>query len=141
MSGYELSTTGGVVRKVDGAHVPEDVNNKDWKEYQVWLAEGNTPAAADVESAEQAFSRLQAVVQNRLDQWASERGYDSILSLCTYATSTVPQFQKEGQRGVEVRDACWQFGYDLLAQVEAGRSPVPSEEELLAMLPPMEWPQ
>jgi hypothetical protein len=29
--------------------VPEDVNNRDWRAYQEWLAKGNTPEAADPE--------------------------------------------------------------------------------------------
>lgn len=28
-------------------HVPNDSRNKDWQEYQAWLADGNTPQAAD----------------------------------------------------------------------------------------------
>lgn len=89
----------------------------DSQEIQAWIAAGNTPLPADSETPDQAFLRL-----------------------CTYATSTNSKFQPEGQRGVEVRDACWHFGYELQARVEAGELQIPSEEELLQMLPTMEWP-
>jgi len=39
---YKL-TEQGVLRKSDGANIPAADGNRDWKEYQKWLAEGNTP--------------------------------------------------------------------------------------------------
>lgn len=98
------------------------------------------PPTALEETEEQLIDRLTRAVQGYMDSVAQQRNYDSILSLSTYATGTIPRFQAEGQAGIVWRDACWQLGYELIARVRAGAAPIPTEAELLAMLPPMQWP-
>jgi hypothetical protein len=81
-----------------------------------------------------------AAMQAVLDTTARARNYDGILSACTYATSTVDKFRAEGQACVEWRDKVWAFGYDLLAQVDAGETPPPALADLATILPQMVWP-
>ena len=33
----------GIVRLPDHANIPNDPDNTDWQQYQVWLSEGNQP--------------------------------------------------------------------------------------------------
>ena len=46
---YKLNPIGGVQRLSDGAFIPEDERNADWRAYQEWVSEGNTAHAADYE--------------------------------------------------------------------------------------------
>lgn len=117
----------------------------DPKSLQVSGGSWEDPGAPTLEDLQEEFlkatqARLTGLVQGVLDREAQTRGYESILSLCTYATSTVDRFRAEGQAGVNWRDACWMLGYQLVAEVRAGLRAVPTNDELLAMLPPMVWP-
>lgn len=47
MADYQLGMYGGVVRRRDGAQIPEDLSNSDWQGYLAWVAAGNTPDPAD----------------------------------------------------------------------------------------------
>lgn len=99
--------------------------------------------AAPEPSAEEQQAAMQAeftnAVQRRLDEFAQERGYDGIMSACTYATSTVERFRHEGERAVMLRDNTWAACYAILAEVLAGERPVPTLEELVAELPALTW--
>lgn len=47
MESYKLLSS-GVERQSDGAHIPEDVNNRDWQAYLTWKANGGIPTPPDV---------------------------------------------------------------------------------------------
>lgn len=80
------------------------------------------------------------LVQQKLDQFAQTRGYDSILSACTYATSKVPKFQLEGQYCVDMRDQYWSRCYEILADVKSGVRQTPAVEQVMSELPLLQWP-
>lgn len=44
---YKRLDGGGVLRVDDNTSIPNNNDNRDWQEYQEWLAESNTPLPAD----------------------------------------------------------------------------------------------
>lgn len=88
---------------------------------------------------EQIQAHLTQVVQNYMDKTVQTRGYDNIHTACTYSSSTDETFRAEGTACVAWRDAVWRKCYDILAEVKAGTREIPTEEELLAELPVLDW--
>jgi hypothetical protein len=77
----------------------------------------------------------------RLDSFAKTRDYDTILSACSYAGSTVQKFQIEGQYAILARDLTWSSLYQILADIENNsRSRVESFEDIEIELPVLNWP-
>jgi hypothetical protein len=96
------------------------------------------PPPPTPEEIQAAFT---AQIQARLDDFAQTRNYDSILSACTYATSTVQKFAAEGQYCVEARDATWAAAYAILDAVLAGDRPMPeSIADIEDDIPALAWP-
>jgi hypothetical protein len=108
---------------------PSKVNGR-WVKTWVTSAVDATAAVANISNA----------VQRRLDEFARSHYYDSILSACTYATSSVPRFKADGQCAVNLRDATWSALYQLMADVRSGAKPMPSTfAEVEAVLPALSW--
>ena len=108
-----------------------------------WVDQVSVVAMTPDEQHAFAVNRLVEVVeavQARLDSWAKERNYDGILSLCTYATSSIPKFAAEGQSGVEQRDATWTACYTLLGEYQSGSIPLPTVSDVLNQMPQLSWP-
>ena len=92
-------------------------------------------------AAEQIQQAITTATQQRLDDFVRTRGYDGIMSACTYATSTNVKFAAEGQYCVEARDATWATLYQMLDAVLAGTRPMPSGYAAIeAELPALVWP-
>jgi hypothetical protein len=80
-------------------------------------------------------AQLTAVVQAHLDATARTRGYDSIVSACSYAGAP-NQFQAESQQFLAWRANVWTKCYEVMADVDSGARPVPTAEHLISELPP-----
>lgn len=94
------------------------------------------PTPKEQEAALQA--QYTALIQSMLDREAQKLGYDNCNSVCTYVDTGVAKFDAEGAAFRKWRSAVWAKGYELLAEVQAGIRPIPTEEELVELLPKLE---
>lgn len=100
------------------------------EEAQTILNQPRTPVEADYIAA----------AQNLLDTGAQSKGYDSMLSLASYVTSSNATFKAQAAAGIAWRDAVWTEGYSVLAQIKAGTMTAPTLEAFLALMPVANWP-
>jgi hypothetical protein len=101
------------------------------------MLERPAPPPPTPEEIQAEFTRK---IQERLDDFARSRGYDGILSACTYAASDVTKFADEGQYAVTVRDATWAKAYELLAGYETSGT-IPDWADIETQLPALVWPE
>nr|DAN68591.1 MAG TPA: hypothetical protein [Caudoviricetes sp.] len=74
-------------------------------------------------------------VQNILDSKAKTKGYDNIVSVCSYA-GYENEYQAEGVAFGKWRAHVWQWGYKMLADIQAGKRQLPSSfAEAVADMP------
>ena len=98
-----------------------------------------SPPTSPIPSQEEILSLLIKGVQDYLDSTSRQRGYDGIVSLCSYKGSTDAIFDKEGTAGVAWRDLVWRTCYTIRDEVLAGTRTIPTIEELISELPEFTW--
>jgi hypothetical protein len=92
------------------------------------------------EQTQQIQKRIVDEVQKRLDDFAASRGYDGILSACTYFESTIEKFKQEGLRAKLLRDQTWATCYQILEEATQGLRPTPtSYYDIEQDLPELTW--
>jgi hypothetical protein len=106
-----------------------------------WVKDGDTFIPPPPPTIDEITERYTEAVQDRLDAFARTRGYDGIMSACSYANSKTTRFQVEGEYCLDVRDATWAKCYEVMGAVLAGEQDTPTLEELLETLPKLEWPE
>ncbi len=83
-------------------------------------------------------TELTDAVQEHLDASAKRLGYDHCNSACTYVDTGVQRFDDEGRAFRAWRSAVWAKTYEIFTEVRAGERKMPTDEELLAMMPKLE---
>jgi len=87
----------------------------------------------------QIVTAQESVVRAYLNAGAAQRHYDSITTVCSYATSTNVQFKSDADACIPWRDACWEHYLIYVQSVASGASPW-TDAELVADLPVLVWP-
>lgn len=151
---YSASMRGFFVREVHGDNMPEDVVPVTEDEHTALFAaqgtgctiepdaDGNPVAVPPPPPTPAQLTAIgAAVVQAHLDATARLRRYDNIQTAVSYRDDPNPQFAAEGAALFAWRSAVWTAALAILAQVEAGEMPIPSDADLIAALPEMVWPE
>ncbi|HAQ86501.1 MAG TPA: hypothetical protein DCR78_08675 [Pseudomonas sp.] len=91
------------------------------------------------ETAARIETDLTQLLNSHLDAVAGQRRYDSRFTCSLRAGFTGP-FQTEGLVFSAWMDECNMIAYAHMAKVKAGLAPIPAKEDLIALLPVIEWP-
>lgn len=88
----------------------------------------------------EGLKRYPAIIEKRLNAFVLTRAYRDIGSACSHVSSCVPEWRAEGEHCVKLRDATWLAFYKISNEAVAGQRSVPTWDELLELLPKLEWP-
>lgn len=140
-TGFYLPEIHGDNIPAEAVEISEDDYEKYIQEQGRWVRNASGIAVpTDQPTQDEILIKLTVDVQSHLDKTAQQRGYDGILSLCSYAASTNTTFADEGRAGVAWRDGVWVKCSQIKADVLAGKRATPTEAELIAELPTFVWP-
>jgi hypothetical protein len=110
-----------------------------------WNGMAIVPYVAPLDPAAYAAA-CEAAIQKLMDDTARVHGYDDLRSTITYASSAVTKWKDEALNAIAWRDACWVKAQQIQTDTAAGNWPttgagqIPTVAQVLAAMPPANWP-
>jgi hypothetical protein len=131
-----------MVDETDAPQTPDDyIEMQGERPSSAHIAQEGGTWTLPAPTPEEIQAELTAAVQAYLDNKVKERGYDNILSACSYASSTDAAFAAEGQACAAWRDSVWRKCYEILDAVTVGERDIPTADAFIAELPALVWPE
>jgi len=78
-------------------------------------------------------------VQNYLDTFVQQKGYDSIVSAVSYIASSNTVYQSDANTAIHARDTVWSAVFNEIAQLTANNITVNSYSQIANSLPALTW--
>lgn len=110
-----------------------DVKTGEVKEIKHYLTQQEKDIYAQ-QAFEKSIKDFTDAVQEHLDKAAQNKGYDNIVSACSYGAVQNP-FQKESILFIAWRGEVWSYCYQELDKVKTGTRPIPDLQDFINELP------
>ena len=120
---YKLADN-GVIRLSDGAFIPDDPTNRDWQEYQKWLAQGSTP------EPQYTFTELKTFKFQELQAGATsyiQRFYPEVKQRSDVADKEYWGAWLVAQNSTYTADSIYKSAYQSALNILNGASDLPTE--------------
>ena len=108
----------------------------------IWYLKGyEKPEPTEEEKMLAYEKKIEADIDNYLQELVSSRGYDDVKSCVGYYNSTDETFQREAQAISKHRDQLYRKGYDLIAQCKKGEIDykIIDLQYILNLIDPLDW--
>ena len=108
----------------------------------IWYLKGyEKPEPTEQEKMLAYEKKIEADIDNYLQELVSSRGYDDVKSCVGYYNSTDETFQREARAISKHRDQLYRKGYDLIAQCEKGEMDykIIDLQYILNLIDPLDW--
>ena len=112
------------------------------KECGTWYLKGyEKPEPTEEEKMLAYEKKIEADIDNYLQELVSSKGYDDVKSCVGYYNSTDETFQREARAISKHRDQLYRKGYDLIAQCKRGEIDyrIIDLQYILNLIDPLDW--
>jgi hypothetical protein len=84
---------------------------------------------------------FEQLLDNHINIIAQAKGYDNRITASLRAAATDSPWYAEGVAFVTWMDSCYAQCYVIQAEIESGQRTIPTDDEFLAEMPEMVWPE